>query len=361
MRKGLTINLGRLAQLIGAQLLGAPELEVHGVATLQEAISGTLSFLSHRKYRTFLPNTQASAVILSAEHVQECPCAILLHANPKLAYARAMHVIFSNDSIKMSGIHPSAVVDPSACIDPTAWIGPQTVIGPQVIIAEDVFIGPSCVVEANCLIGAKSRLVARVTLCSDTKLGNNVKIQPGAVIGADGFGFAQDTDCWVPIPQLGRVVIGNNVEIGANTTIDRGSLNDTTIADGAILDNLIQIGHNVHIGKNTAVVACTGISGSTKIGNNCLIGGDVGIAGHLEISDKVCLAAGSKVTKNIDNPGYYGGVLPVDPDPLWRRNVTRLRHLDELARKVRQLELLVAGRALNEPTEEIHDKTTPDI
>jgi UDP-3-O-[3-hydroxymyristoyl] glucosamine N-acyltransferase len=186
-------------------------------------------------------------------------------------------------------------------------------------------------------------------------------IQPGAVIGSDGFGFARDGEHWLRIPQIGRVRIGDDVEIGANTTIDRGSLGDTWIADGAILDNLIQIGHNVQIGEYTAVVACTGISGSTKIGKNCLLGGDVGIAGHLEIGDGVCLAAGSRVTRNLHGPGHYGGVLPVDPEPLWRRNVARLRHLDELARRVRQLEQQVQNAPWNGRSDEIHDDATPDI
>lgn len=186
-------------------------------------------------------------------------------------------------------------------------------------------------------------------------------IQPGTVIGSDGFGYAKDNNQWQRIPQVGRVCIGNDVEIGANTTIDRGSLEDTWIADGVILDNLIQIGHNVQIGEHTAIAACTGISGSTKIGKKCLIGGDVGIAGHLEISDGVCLAAGSKVTRNLHGPEHYGGVLPVDRDPLWRRNIARLRHLNELAHRVQQLEHQVKTMIWNGQMDEIYKEATPDI
>jgi UDP-3-O-[3-hydroxymyristoyl] glucosamine N-acyltransferase len=364
MHKRQSLTIGYLADAIGASLIGDPTLQVHGVATLEQARPGALSFLSHKKYRRYLTNTQATAVVLAAADAPACPTAALVHADPYLAYARAMRILYPSDK-GQAGVHPSAVVDPSAQIHSTAWIGPLTVIEAHVRIDAGVVIGPACVVETDCQIGTDSRLVANVTLCRDTQIGCRVLIQPGAVIGSDGFGFARDNERWLRIPQIGRVCIGNDVEIGANTTIDRGSLGHTLIADGVILDNLIQIGHNVQVGEYTAVVACTGISGSTKIGKNCLIGGDVGIAGHLEIGDGVYLAAGSKVTRNLRGPGYYGGVLPVDPEPLWRRNIARLRHLDELARRVRQLEQQVKNATWNGRSVEMHDpalaNATPDI
>lgn len=360
MRTSLSLTLLDLSERIEAQLLGDPKLKVQQVATLERAMPGALSFLTHKRYRRYLANTQATAVILNAEDAPNCPVAALVHQDPYLAYAKAVRLLYPRETAP-TGIHPTAVVDPTAQIDATAWIGPSTVIGPQVQIASRAFIGPSCIIEADCHIGTDSRLIANVTLCHGTAIGCRTTIQPGAVIGADGFGFAKTPEKWLRIPQLGCVCIGNDVEIGANTTIDRGSLDDTVIADGAILDNLIQIGHNVHIGERTAIVACTGISGSTKIGRDCLLGGNVGIAGHLDIGNNVCLAAGSRVTHNIPIPGNYGGVIPVERDPLWRRNVARLRRLDELARRVRQLERRSESNNRNEFTEKTNDDATPDI
>jgi len=360
MRFGLSLTLENIAMHIGATLHGDPELRVHNIATLEQARPGSLSFLSHKKYRRHLSSTQATAVILSPEFIPLCPVAALAHPIPYLAYAKVTSLLYPVPNIT-AGIHSSAVIDPTAHIDATAWVGPLSVIGARVKIAAAVFIGPNCIIDADCDIGNNSRLIARVTLCQHTSIGCRVTIHPGAVIGADGFGFAKDGDQWLRITQIGRTRIGNDVEIGANTTIDRGSLDDTVIADGVILDNLIQIGHNVHVGENTAIVACTGISGSTKIGRNCLLGGNVGIAGHLDIGDGVCLAAGSRVTRSLQGPGSYGGVLPVDVEPLWRRNVARLRHLDDLARRVRQLERLIHNESKSGQAEENNDDATPDI
>lgn len=357
---GQNLALKDLASQIGAELFGNPELIVRGVATLKEASPGTLSFFTNKKYRGYLAATKATAVVLAKEDISNCPTACLVHNDPYLAYAKAMRLIYPQTA-NVSGIHNSAIVEADAKIDPTAWIGPLSVIGNMVQIGADVFIGPSCVIESGCQIGANSRLVANVTLCKDTIIGCRVLIQPGAVLGADGFGYAREGKQWLHIPQIGRVCIGNDVEIGANTTIDRGSLEDTVIADGVILDNLIQIGHNVRIGDRSAIAACSGISGSTVIGRDCLIGGDVATAGHMEIGDNVSLAAGSRVTRNLSGPGNYGGVLPVDPDPLWRRNIARLRHLDELAREVRQLAQRVEEAYYGKRSKDIRGDATPDI
>jgi UDP-3-O-[3-hydroxymyristoyl] glucosamine N-acyltransferase len=342
MAEGQGVTLGELAEHIGARLLGDLQARVHGVAALEHAVPGMLSFLSNRKYRKYLKSTSATAVILAEGDAPACPVAALVSNDPYLAYARAARILYAGNE-RPAGVHPSAVVDPAAQVDAAAWIGPLAVIGARVRIAARVYIGPACVVENGCEIGEDSYLVAQVTLCRDTSIGCRVLIQPGAVLGSDGFGFAREGERWLRIPQIGRVRIGNDVEIGANTTVDRGALGDTVIADGAILDNLIQIGHNVSLGERSAVAACTGISGSTRIGRDCILAGDVGVAGHLEIGDGVFLAAGSRVSRDLSGPGSYGGVLPVDPEPLWQRNIARIRHLDELARRVRQLERRIEG------------------
>jgi len=342
MTEGHGVTLGELAERTDSRLIGDPQARVQGIATLEQAVPGTLSFLSNKRYRRYLGGTGATAVVLAEADVPACPVAALVNSDPYLAYARAARILYPLGE-RSTGIHPSAVVDATARVAAGAWIGPLAVIGARVQIGARVMIGPVCVVEADCEIGEDSRLVAHVTLCRDTLIGCRVTIQPGAVVGSDGFGFAREGGHWLRIPQIGRVRIGNDVEIGANTTVDRGALGDTIIADGAILDNLIQIGHNVSLGEGSAVAACAGISGSTHIGRDCILAGDVGIAGHLEIGDRVFLAAGSRVNRDLRGPGSYGGVLPVDPEPLWRRNMTRLRHLDELARRVRQLERLLEG------------------
>jgi UDP-3-O-[3-hydroxymyristoyl] glucosamine N-acyltransferase len=228
-------------------------------------------------------------------------------------------------------------------VDSTAWIGPTAVVEEGAEIGARVFVGPGCIVGADCRIGEDSRLVARVTLSEGTQVGKRVLIHPGAVIGREGFGFAKDGEQWVRIPQLGRVRLGDDVEIGANTTVDRGALEDTVIADGAKLDNLIQIGHNCLIGENTAMAACSGISGSTRIGRNCTIAGAVGMAGHLEIGDDVHFTGMAMVTRSFVEPGSYSSGIPAMPSGEWRRNVARFRHLDELSRRLKQLEARVAA------------------
>jgi len=238
----------------------------------------------------------------------------------------------------VGGRHPSAVVADSARVDPSAWIGATAVVEEDAEIGPRVFVGPGSIVGAGCRIGADSRLVARVTLCTRTRVGKRVLLQPGAVIGREGFGFAKDGECWVRIPQLGGVRLGDDVEIGANTTVDRGALEDTLIADGVKLDNLIQIGHNCSIGEHTAMAACSGISGSTEIGRNCTLGGAVGMAGHLRIGDNVHFTGMAMVTRSFTEPGVYSSGIPAMPSVEWRRNVARFRHLDELARRLKGLE-----------------------
>ena len=333
----MSFSLGELASRLGVTLQGDAERRVTRVATLAQADEGCISFLANPKYRKRLANTRAGAVILAPAHLADCPTAALVAADPHLTFARLMRLMYPAPAVT-PGRHPSAIIADSARIDPTAWIGPATVIEEEAEIGPRVYVGPGCIIGRGCSIGEDSRLVARVTLCGETLIGRRALIRPGAVLGADGFGFARDGDHWFRIPQIGRVRLGDDVEVGANTTIDRGALEETWIGDGAKLDNLIQIGHNVWIGENTAMAACSGISGSTRIGRNCTIGGAVGMAGHLEIADEVHFTGMAMVTRSVSEPGIYSSGIPAMPNGDWRKVVARIRQLDEMARRIKQLE-----------------------
>ncbi len=337
-----SLTLGELSEAIGARHLGHRAVGFPGFAARGGAQSGELSFLSNSKYRKQLADTRASAVILHQSDAGDCPVAALVCDDAYLGYAKAARLMHPPEPLA-PGIHPSAVVDPAAQVHESAWVGANAVVEADAQIGERVYIGPGSVVERDCHIGADTRIESNVTLVRGCRIGRRVLIHAGAVIGSAGFGFARENNNWLRIPQVGRVCIGDDVEVGSNTTVDRGALGDTVIADGAILDNLVQIGHNVQVGERTAIVACSGISGSTHIGADCILGGQVGVAGHLVIEDGVTLLAGSKVTGNLSGPGRYGGVLPVDKDPGWRRNVSRVRHLDELWKRVAVLEKALAA------------------
>ncbi|MEW8028646.1 MAG: UDP-3-O-(3-hydroxymyristoyl)glucosamine N-acyltransferase [Candidatus Thiodiazotropha sp.] len=329
-------SLGDLADAVGAKLLGDPETMITGVGTLQSAQPGEISFLSNPSYRRYLSATQASAVILYEKDAADCPTSALVCENPYLAYARVAAQLFPRKAFT-PGIDATAVVGRSSSIDNGAWIGPCVVIGEGVTVESGVYIGPGCVVEDDCRIGADSRLVANVTLCHDTRLGRRCLIHPGAVLGADGFGLANEAGHWIKVPQLGRVRVGDDVEIGANTTIDRGALEDTILHDGVKLDNLIQIAHNVEIGRNTAMAGCSAVAGSTKIGNHCTIGGQTGLVGHLTIGDNVHFSAATLVTRSFTEAGYYSGNLPAMENGAWKRVVARLRKLESMAKEMKFL------------------------
>ncbi len=335
-------RLQEIAQAIGAELRGDPETPISGVGTLQHAEAGQLSFLSNPGYRRFLKATRASAVVVTAADAELCPTAALICSNPYLGYARAAALLFPAPAFD-PGVHPSAVVAASAVIDGDAHIGACSVVGEGVVIGPGVYIGPGCVIEPDCRIGRDTRLVARVTLCRDTRIGERCLIHPGAVIGADGFGLANDNGRWEKVPQLGRVRVGDDVEIGANTTIDRGALEDTVLHDGVKLDNLIQIAHNVEIGEHTAMAGCSAVAGSTKIGRHCTVGGLTGVVGHLTIGDNVHFSAATLVTRSFDAPGYYSGGLPAMENGEWRKTVARVRRLEEMSRELRALKRQVRG------------------
>lgn len=333
----MSYTLGELAERVGAELHGDAECRIERVAALHNAGEGCISFLSNRRYQSFLATTEASAVILDAEFLPGCTVNALVTPNPYLAYARAADLLNPGRE-DLKGVHPSAWVSPEARVHADAWVGPQCTVEAGVRIGARAFLGPGCVVEREVNVGEDSRLVANVTLCQGVSLGKRGLLHPGVVVGGDGFGIANDDGVWVKVPQLGSVDIGDDVEIGANTTIDRGALENTEISDGVKLDNLIQIGHNVTIGEHTAIAACVAIGGSARIGKRCTIGGAASIAGHLEIADDVHLTATSAVPNSIKQAGIYSSGMPIQENKAWRKNVIRMRHLDEMARRIKALE-----------------------
>jgi UDP-3-O-[3-hydroxymyristoyl] glucosamine N-acyltransferase len=319
-------SLGELAVRFGLALRGDPSLRVSSVATLQRAGAGAISFLANSRYRRQLNDTRATAVIVAEPDAGHCPVAALIDPNPYLAYARIASLMHPAPGCE-PGIHPSAVVHPGARVAASAAVGPLAVVEADVEVGDRAYVGPGCTLQEGARIGADSRLVARVSVGRRTRMGRRCLVQPGAVIGFDGFGFALDRRVWVKVPQVGGVRIGDDVEIGANTSIDCGAIDDTVIENGVKLDNQIQVGHNVVIGEHTAIAACTGISGSTVIGRRCMIGGMVGFAGHLTIADDVAITGCSLVSASIREPGSYSSGMPTQPSRIWRRMVANLRRL----------------------------------
>ncbi|KFN49631.1 UDP-3-O-(3-hydroxymyristoyl)glucosamine N-acyltransferase [Arenimonas composti] len=329
-------NAYRLAELaadFGLELRGNADVLIDGVGTLASAGPGQLSFLANPAYRRELAATAAGAVVLAAGDADACPVPCLVARSPYAAFAK-IAARFETVPAVVPGIHPSAVVAADAVVDPTASVGPLCSIGSGSRIGAGALLGPGCIIGDDNEIGPGCVLVARVTLVTRVHLGARVRIHPGAVLGADGFGLAMDAGHWLKVPQLGGVRVGDDSEIGANTTIDRGALEDTELGVDVRLDNQIQVGHGVRIGDHTAIAGATAIAGSARIGARCLIGGGVGIAGHLRIADGVTVTAMSLVTGSIDQPGEYSGALGVLPTRTWRRNAARFRRLDELARRM---------------------------
>lgn len=341
MTKGV-YRLEEIASALGAELRGDPDAPVSGLATLQAAQPGQISFLANPSYARYLEATRATAVILSPSVADQAPTNVLLLENPYLGYARLSHW-FDPAPKAEPGIHPSAVIHPDATVADSASVGPLAVIEADAVIGEHAVIGASCVIGARSQVGGGSVLRPRVTLAHDVVLGQRCHILSGAVIGSDGFGFANDKGVWHRIAQVGRVVLGDDVEVGANTTIDRGALDDTVIGNGVKLDNLIQIAHNVHIGDHSAMAAMVGIAGSSRIGRHCVFGGASGVAGHLEIADQVHLTGMTLVTGNIREPGVYSSGTSADTNRQWRKNAVRFRQLDDMARRLKELEKKLEG------------------
>jgi UDP-3-O-[3-hydroxymyristoyl] glucosamine N-acyltransferase len=334
----MSISLGEIAARYGCELHGDPDAHVSHVATLSGAGSDAVSFLANKMYRQQLETTDAAAVILSAEYVDACPTAALVSPNPYAVYARVatdLHPPFA----LVPGVDALASVGEGCTIADSCQVAAGAVIEDGATLGDRASIGPNSVVGRDAQIGDDTRLMANVTVYHGVHIGRRCLLHSGAVIGADGFGIAQDEGGWTKVPQLGGVDIADDVEIGANTTIDRGAIDDTVICAGVKLDNQIQVAHNVTIGAHTAIAALVGISGSTTIGAGCMIGGASLIAGHISICDHVMLAAGTGVAGSIDKPGTYGG-FPANADEIgrWRKNVIRYSQLDEMARRLRKVE-----------------------
>jgi UDP-3-O-[3-hydroxymyristoyl] glucosamine N-acyltransferase len=330
-------TLADLAARFGLEARGEGATVVDGVGTLAKAGPRQLTFLSSGKYAAQLADTQAGIVVLKAADADARQGASLVAGDPYVAYAK-IAALFERLPAAPHGIHPSAVVAASARVSATASIGPCCVIEDDAIVGDDVVMGPHCMIGAGCVVGEASRLVARVTLVTRVTLGKRVLVHPGAVIGSDGFGLAFDRDHWIKLPQLGGVRIGDDCEIGANTTIDRGALEDTVLEEDVRLDNQIQIAHNVYVGAHTAMAGCAAVAGSATIGKYCLVGGNAGILGHLEVADRVTITAKSLVTSSIREPGEYSSGTPLQENRQWRRNAARFKHLDEYARRLSALE-----------------------
>ncbi len=331
------IRLGELATSFECDLIGDADIIVDNVASLANANSRSLSFLSGSTFRAQLSSTRAAAVIVRAEDADLATGAVLVSDQPYASYARMAAVIAPPPAFK-PGIHPSAQVDADATVAADAHIGANAIIAAGAIIGEKSFVGPASLVGEGCRIGERCRLVANVTLVRDVALGARCILHPGVVIGADGFGNAMTPEGWVKVPQLGGVQIGCDVEIGANTTIDCGALDDTIIEDGVRIDNLCMIAHNVRVGAHTAMAAMTGIAGSTTIGKRCMFAGQSGAVGHINICDDVVVSGQAMLTKDITEPGVYAASFSGTPVREWNRTVARIRRLDRLEARLRKLE-----------------------
>lgn len=330
-------RLGELAEFLGATLRGDADLQVHALAPVQAAGPGTLSFVASPKYRSQLTGTGATAVIIAEALLPECPCAALVVPDPYLAYAKVSS-LFSKMPVPQPGVHPSAAVATGVQVPASVHIGANAVIEEGAGIGEGVVIGPHCVVGAGAQLAAGVRLWANVTIYPGVIVGQRTIIHAGSVIGADGFGYAPDRGKWQKIAQLGSVVIGEDVEIGALCTIDRGAIGDTVVGNGVILDDHVHLGHNVVVGDYTAMAAKVGVAGSTKIGKHCLISGASGLVGHIEICDGVRISAMTVVSKSITEPGVYTSGTGMEEHASWMRNTARIRQLDAMARRVAELE-----------------------
>lgn len=335
---GLVVNrtAAEIAAHVGGLLTGEPELQVSGFSPLSSSRAGTLTFITSTKFRKDLAVTEAALVILRESEREFCPVACIVVDDPYYAYARATELFVLPQEHR--AIEPTAVIDASASLGEGVSIGAHAVVGAHVVIAAGCVIGPGVVLGDGVQIGKDSILNANVTIYGGCQVGERAIIHSGAVIGADGFGFANHQGEWIKIHQLGGVMIGNDVEIGANTTIDRGAIDDTMIDDGVKLDNQIQIGHNCHIGAHTAIASSTAVAGSTIIGKHCAIAGLTGFFGHLEVSDNVTLTAMSAVTKSIKEPGHYASGTPLQPHREWQKNFARFKQLDEMSHRIKSLE-----------------------
>ncbi len=330
-------TLQECAEFLGAELKGDPACKISGLNTLQDAMAGDIAFLSNKAYLKLLSSSNASAVILEPRFAEQYPGNALILENPYVGYAR-ITAWFDNGPKSPEGIHPSAIIADSATVSSDVSIGPCAVISDGVTIEAGVVVGAGTFIGEHSSIGRDTWISANVSIYHGISIGEKVTIHAGAVLGADGFGFANDGGQWIKIHQLGGVEVGDRVEIGACTTIDRGALGNTVIEDGVILDNHVQIAHNVRIGENTAMAAYAGIAGSTTIGKNCIFAGQAGAVGHVTICDNVHAMARTALSKSIHKPGSYSSGLLMYETAKWRKNAARFGQLDDMARRLKVLE-----------------------
>jgi UDP-3-O-[3-hydroxymyristoyl] glucosamine N-acyltransferase len=352
----MQIAVGELAVRFGCELRGDPDGLVDHINSLSAAGPGALTFLANPKLVPQLAATRAGAVVLEARVADRSPVTALIGSNPHALFARMAALLHPLPLVR-AGVHPTAVIEAGALIDPSAEVGAHCLIAAGARIGAGCLIGPACIIGPGVRVGADCRLIGRVTLEHGVTLGERVQVHAGVVIGADGFGLARGNEGWIKVPQIGSVCIGDDVEIGANTTIDRGAIDDTIISEGVKLDNQIQIGHNVWIGPHTAIAGCTGVAGSTRIGARCMIGGHVGFAGHIEICDDVVITGKSAVPHSIKQPGVYSGVVGLEPLRIWHRIVARMKLGVRREQRQRRLESTHPG---SEHDELQHDGTRKD-
>lgn len=345
-------SLAYLAEHLGARLIGNPACNINSIATLEHAVAGQISFLSNSKYRKFLSQTSAGAVLIKADDTSFVAPEVnaLVVVDPYVAFARVAQLL-DNTPESATGIHPTAVIDATAVLGTDVAIGANAVISAGVILGDGVQIGAGCVVGKGSIIGKGSLLWANVTLYHKVQLGQRCIVHSGAVLGSDGFGFANDRGNWLKIPQTGTLIVGDDTEIGANTTIDRGAIEDTRIGNNVIIDNLCQIAHNVQIGDHCALAGATIIAGSTKIGRYCIFGGGAVVNGHIEICDGAQITGMSMVMKPITEKGVYSSGIPAVSNAEWRKNTAKLRQIDQLYQRVKQLEQLLAKVQHAQPDE----------
>jgi UDP-3-O-[3-hydroxymyristoyl] glucosamine N-acyltransferase len=335
--ESVAVPLGRLASACGAELAGDGDVLIDRVATLDGAGKGAIAFLSNPKYRSRLATTRASAVIVGPEDAAGTTLPKLISENPYATYARVATILHPPRT-PVPGVHASATIAPSAQVAPSAAIGPHVVIGERTVVGERASLGAGTVIGEDCMLAADCVLYPRVVLYPRTQIGPRTIIHSGAVVGADGFGMAEQSGRWLKVPQIGRTLVGADVEIGANTTIDRGAIGDTVIEDDVKLDNQIQIGHNCRIGAHTAIAGCVGVAGSTNVGRNCKIGGAAMISGHLELADGTVVSSATALYESVRSPGTYTGTFPALPHREWRHVASAMRRLRSIVDRLRALE-----------------------
>ena len=330
-------TLEEIAEHVSGQVIGDSSWQIDNVATLKAANVRQISFLANSKYTKYLASTNAGAVLVTQKMADSVAGNAIIVDDSYIAYAMVA-ALLNPELERQAKTALTAVISPTAQIPSDACIDDNVVIGEYVSLGENAVIGAGTVIQRGAIIGSNARINPNVTICQNVKIGDNVIIHPGVVIGADGFGIANDHGKWLKIPQLGTVEIGHDVEIGANTTIDRGALENTVVGNGVKIDNQVQIGHNDIIGDNTAIAGCVGIAGSTEIGQNCIIGGGVGISGHIKIADGVMMTGMTMVTKSISEPGSYSSGIPAETTSQWHKNVVRYRQLGKLNERLKKLE-----------------------